>query len=60
MRELTANEMELVAGGVGECTPTNSYYGITQPSSFGSDIVSIYEGLVYATSHVIERVIKSF
>ena len=60
MRELTAEELENVAGGVGECTPANSYYGISETTSFGSDIVNIYEGLVFATSHVIERVLNAY
>lgn len=58
MRELTAEELTLVSGGL-KCTPEqalNDYYGITNPEGIGRDLVNIYEGLVYATSHVIERV----
>jgi hypothetical protein len=65
MRELTLNEMTLVAGGTGVCTPANSgggnsYGGVTQPGSLGRDLIDIYEGLVAATSYVIERVAKAF
>ena len=56
MRELTLAEVALVSGGVGECTPENSYYGVSDPSGLGADLINIYEGLVAATSHIIERV----
>ncbi len=59
MRELTARELEMVAGGTGVCTPDdsgNDYAGITDTSSIGDELVEIYEGLVAATSHIIERV----
>ena len=59
MRELTTSEVNFVSGGTGVCTPENSandYAGITDTSSVGEDIVNIYEGLVEATSHIIERV----
>ena len=54
MRELTLNEVSRVAGG--ECSAGNNYGGITEPSSLGQDIIQIYEGLVQATSYMIERV----
>ena len=54
MRELTLNEVSRVAGG--ECSTGNNYGGITEPSSLGQDIIQIYEGLVQATSYLIERV----
>ena len=65
MRELTSEELSLVAGGTGECTPdtstsTNNYNGVTDPSSVGGDLINIYEGVVAATSHMIERVANSF
>ncbi len=65
MRELTTTELELVAGGTGECTPAdgaqgNNYSGVTDTSSVGSDLINIYEGVVAATSHVIERVANAF
>lgn len=59
MRVLTIAEMAAVAGGTGECTPENSgnnYGGVTDTEGFGDDLVNIYEGLVSATSHIIERV----
>lgn len=60
MRALTLSEIGCVSGGTGSCTPENSggndYGGITDPGSIGDDLVEIYEGLVQATSHIIERV----
>jgi len=56
MRLLNEQEMNIVCGAHGQCTPANSYGGVTNPSSIGSDLIAIYEGLVFATSHVIERV----
>jgi hypothetical protein len=56
MRELTKAELSFVSGGIGECTPANSYGGVTDTSSFGSDLINIYEGAVRFTSYVIERV----
>jgi len=60
MRELRVEELCLVAGG-GEnsCTESsafNDYAGISDTGAFGQDLVNIYEGLVAATSHIIERV----
>ena len=65
MRELTREELSLVAGGTGECTPdtsasANNYNGVTDPSSVGGDLINIYEGVVAATSHIIERVANAF
>ena len=65
MRELTKEELAFVSGGEGEmtCTPStalNDYYGVQNPGSLGSDLVNIYEGLVFATSHIIERVALAF
>jgi hypothetical protein len=59
MRELTLQEMGLVAGGGDDqCTNDggNNIGGVTEPSSLGGDLINIYEGLVEATSHIIERV----
>ncbi|MCP4335779.1 MAG: hypothetical protein GY785_24285 [Gammaproteobacteria bacterium] len=59
MRELTMNEVEFVSGGTGVCTPAdsgNDLGGITDSGSLGEDLINIYEGLVEATSHIIERV----
>ena len=58
MRKLTMQEMTLVAGGGDQCTSEdgNNFGGVTEPSSVGNDLINIYEGLVAATSHIIERV----
>ena len=63
MRLLTTEEMGIVVGGTGVCTPdnpggqpTNNYGGIQDTSSIGPDIINAYEGLVEATSYIIERV----
>ena len=62
MRELTMSEMDLVSGGTGVCTAEdtggggNNYGGVTDTGSIGGDLINIYEGLVEATSHIIERV----
>ncbi len=60
MRELTLKEMSLVAGAADECASGgNNYGGVTEPSSLGDDLIDIYEGLVAATSHIIERVAEA-
>lgn len=59
MRELNAAELACVSGGSNlVCTPSdgNTYGGVGDPGSFGDDLVNMYEGLVYFTSHIIERV----
>jgi hypothetical protein len=63
MRELTMSEIGCVTGGTGVCTPDNTggnepndYLGGERPGGVGEALISIYEGLVSATSHVIERV----
>lgn len=60
MRELTEMELAFVAGGNSQqCTPSdsgNSYAGVSDTSSVGKELVEIYEGVVAATSHIIERV----
>jgi hypothetical protein len=58
MRELTLNEMNLVSGAADDCGG-NSIGGITDTGSLGKDIIEIYEGLVAATSHIIERVAEA-
>jgi hypothetical protein len=63
MRELTTTELEFVSGGRTGCTrssPGNSYGGITRPSSLGQDLINIYEGMIQATSYMIERVATSW
>lgn len=61
MRELTGTEIDWVTGGTGECTPENSETGnnlggVSDSEGLGEDLINIYEGLVEATSHIIERV----
>ena len=60
MRELLSEEIRLVCGGMGVCTPEdsggNQFSGISDTSSLGHDLINIYEALVEVTSHVIERV----
>ena len=59
MRELNAKELDLVSGGIYACTmndANNAYAGIVNPNTVGNDLIGIYEGVVMAASHVIERV----
>lgn len=61
MRELTCTEIDWVTGGTGECTAEdsgggNNLGGVSDSESLGEDLINIYEGLVEATSHIIERV----
>lgn len=59
MRELNSRELGLVSGGIYACTmndANNAYVGIVNPGRVGNDLIGIYEGVVMATSHVIERV----
>lgn len=60
MRELTMSEIGCVAGAGDECSSGssggNNYGGITDTSTIGRDIINVYEGLVEATSYIIERV----
>lgn len=63
MRLLNEMELQMVCGAEGVCTPENSgnsYGGITNTKQVGPDLINIYEGLVEATSHVIERVASAF
>jgi len=64
MRELTMTEVAMVAGGDDSCGAKggggNVYAGVGDTKSFGDDLVDIYEGLVQAASHIIERVAESF
>lgn len=58
MRVLTMYEMNQVAGAGEGCSSGggNNIGGVTDSGGFGKDLINIYEGLVAATSHVIERV----
>jgi hypothetical protein len=59
MRELNKMELDFVSGGHGVCTPGNSIGGVSDADGFGDYLIGVYEGLVAATSHVIERVAKA-
>jgi molybdenum-dependent DNA-binding transcriptional regulator ModE len=54
------SEMGHVSGGGDSCpsgdSGGNDYGGISDTTSVGEEIINIYEGLVAATSHIIERV----
>jgi len=60
VRELTMSEIGLVSGGGDGCpsgdSGGNNYGGVTDTESVGTELINIYEGLVAATSHIIERV----
>lgn len=57
MRELTLNEMSFVSGAGNDCSSGgNTIIGVSDSESLGKDLINIYEGLVSATSYVIERV----
>ena len=64
MRELTMDEIAQVAGG-GECSSGgggesgNTYGGVSDTGSLGDELIEIYEGVVAAASHIIERVAKA-
>jgi len=63
MRELTMAEIGLVSGGTGVCSDDsggNTYAGVSDTRSIGRDIINVYEGLVEATSYIIERVANAF
>lgn len=57
MRTLTLSEINSVSGAGDDCSSGgNNYGGVTDTQSVGDDLIEIYEGLVAATSHIIERV----
>ena len=56
MRELNISELNMVAGGGDQCTPENSVGGIGDPTTVGDFIIGVYEGLIQATSYIMERV----
>ena len=59
MRELTMSELEYVSGGADDCPSDeggNEIGGIKDSESLGQDLINIYEGIVEAASHIIERV----
>ena len=60
MRDLSMNEIRMVSGAGDECSSGasdgNSYGTINDTTTVGDEIINLYEGLVEATSHIIERV----
>ncbi len=64
MRELTMSEIGFVSGAGTECsgdsgsggTEGNDLGGVRDSANLGQDLINIYEGVVAATSHIIERV----
>jgi len=57
MRELTLSEMNFVSGAGDDCSSGgNTINGISDSKSLGQDLINIYEGVVAAASHIIERV----
>jgi hypothetical protein len=56
MRELTLSEIRMVSGAGDQCPEGNDIGGITDFPGLGTDLINFYEGLVAATSHIIERV----
>lgn len=57
MRELTMSEIGFVSGAGGDCpSGEGGVAGIPNPKTFGDDLIAIYDGLVAAVSHIIERV----
>ena len=65
MRNLTKDEIQMVAGAGDECSSDgggdsgNTYSGVSNLKEFGDDMIAAYEGLVAVTSHIIERVAKA-
>lgn len=58
MRELTLSEVSRVSGAADQCS--NTVGGISDFSIVGDQLISFYEGLIAATSYMIERVAESF
>ena len=58
MRALTLSEIQVVSGAGNECPAVsgNNIEGITNFEAIGRDLIALYEGLIEATSYVIERV----
>ncbi len=62
MRALTLAEWDSVCGGGDSCPEEgsgNNIGGVTDSEGLGADLINIYEGLVEATSHIIERVAEA-
>lgn len=50
------SEVEFVSGGCAPERGSNAFGGVVDTGGFGQDIINMYEGLVQATSYIIERV----
>ncbi len=57
MRELNPTELSFVSGAGDGCSggSGNDIGGVTNSGRLGADLINIYEGVVQAVSHVIER-----
>ena len=62
MRELTSSELSFVSGAGDGCSggSGNNIGGVTNAGSLGQDLINIYEGVVQATSYMIERVARAW
>ena len=62
MRELKSSELSSVSGAGAGCSggSGNNIGGVTNSGSLGQDLINIYEGVVQATSYMIERVAKAW
>lgn len=65
MRTLVAQELRLVYGAEGQCTPENSGENLSVRLTIdsgltGQDITPQYEAIVAATSRLIERIANYF
>lgn len=59
MRELTMSEIQFVSGAGDDCPSAgsgNRVGGVSNFGEVGKDIIAFYEGLIEATSYIIERV----
>jgi hypothetical protein len=62
MRKLNKTELDFVSGGL-VCTEAeagNVIYGISNPKGIGDFLIDTYEGLIQATSYMIERVANAW
>jgi hypothetical protein len=62
MRELKSSELSFVSGAGDGCSggSGNDIGGVRNSRSFGRDLINIYEGVVGATSYMIERVANAW
>ena len=62
MRELNSRELSFVSGAGDGCSSGsgNNIGGVTNSGNFGRDLINIYEGVVQATSYMIERVARAW